>query len=82
MYTMSALAKENVERVIGMKIGQLNNMTAKEEQAWVEERSKQKIAFAKTRRHRVIGRGNPLVSRRKIRTLADLNARSKVVIGI
>lgn len=82
MYTMSALTKENVERVIGMKIGQLNNMTAEEEQAWVKKRSNQKIVFSKTRRHRVIGRGNPLVSRRKIRTLADLDARSKEIIGI
>lgn len=82
MYTMSALTKDNVERVIGMKIAQLNNMTAKEEQAWVKKRCSQKIVFSKTRRQHIVGRGNPLISRRKIRTLADLGARSKEVIGI
>lgn len=82
MYSISEVTKENMERVIGLKIAQLNNMTAEEEKTWVEQRCKQKIVFSKIRHPHVVGRGNPLVSRRRIRTLADVDARSKEVIGI
>lgn len=82
MYTLSQTTKNNIERVIGIPIEQVKAMTAKEEKEWVDKRGKAHLKFSKRRRYGVIGRGNPLIARKKIRTLKDLDKKSRKLFGI
>lgn len=82
MYTMSETTVKNIERTIGIPIERLRNMSANEEQEWILQKCESQVVFSKKNRHGIIGRGNPLLSRRKIRTFMDLDARSKKTIGI
>lgn len=82
MYTMSNMAKQNIERVIGLSLDKIKAMSIDEEQKWVERRRRERLIFSKKRRKGIIGRGNPLLARRKIRTMEDLDKKSKKYIGI
>lgn len=73
MYTLSDTTKKNIERVIGLSLDKLKVMSISEEKAWVEKRNNKDLSFSKHLKHGFIGRGNPLLAKRKIRTLADLN---------
>lgn len=82
MFRMSEEAKLNIERVVGLSVEQINALTLQEEIDWVENRTKKRVMFSKQRRRGIIGRGNPLLARRKICTFADLDKKSKKYIGI
>ena len=66
MYVLSETARKNNERIIG----------------WIEKRIGKKLTFSSKTKKGIAGRGNPLLSRRKIRTLEDLDKKSKKYIGI
>ena len=72
----------NIERVVGMSIEKLVTMDTKEERSWIEKRNNSKLSFSKRQRYGIIGRGNPLLSRRKIRTAEDLEKKSKKFFGV
>lgn len=76
MYTLSQTTKNNIERVIGIPFEQIKAMTAKEEKEWVNKRCKEHLKFSKHRRYGIIGKGNPLIARKKIRTLKDLDKKN------
>lgn len=82
MYTISEKTRANIERVVGISVDKLSNMNAKEERSWIEDKKKERLSFSKKRRYGIIGRGNPLISRRKIRTAEDLDRKSKQFFGI
>lgn len=82
MYTISEKTRANIERIIGIPVDKLNKMNTAEERSWVENKKKAKLSFSKRRRYGIIGRGNPLIARRKIRTAEDLNQKSKQFFGI
>lgn len=82
MYTLSEETRANIERVVGIPIDKLNNMDTAEERSWIEKRKNIKLSFSKRRRYGIVGRGNPLVSRRKIRTAKDLDQKSKKFFGV
>ena len=82
MYTISKKTKMNIERVVGMSIEKLVTMDTKEERSWIEKRNNNKLSFSKRQRYGIIGRGNPLLSRRKIRTAEDLEKKSKKFFGV
>ena len=82
MYTISKKTKMNIERVIGIPIEKLVNMDVKEERSWIEKRNNSKLSFSKGHRYGIIGRGNPLLARRKIRTAEDLAKKSKKFFGV
>lgn len=82
MYTISKKTKMNIERVIGISIEKLINMDVEEERSWIEKRNHSKLSFSKRQRHGIIGRGNPLLARRKIRTAEDLEKKSKKLFGM
>lgn len=82
MYTISEKTRANIERVVGIPIDKLNSMDTAEERSWIENRKKTKLSFSKRRRYGIIGRGNPLIARKKIRTAEDLNQKSKKFFGI
>lgn len=82
MYTISRKTKTNIERVLGIPIEKLTNMDMKEERSWVEKRNNSRLSFSKRQKYGIIGRGNPLLARRKIRTAADLEKKSKKFFGV
>lgn len=82
MYTISKKTKMNIERVIGIPIEELLTMDRKEERSWIEKRNKSKLSFSKRQRYGIIGRGNPLLARKKIRTAQDLEEKSKKFFGV
>lgn len=57
-------------------------MSADEERQWVEKKTGKKLSYSKENRHGIIGRGNPLLARKKIRTIEDLDKKSKKLFGI
>lgn len=82
MYTISEKTRANIERVVGISVDKLSNMNAKEERSWIESKKMERLSFSKRRRYGIIGRGNPLIARRKIRTAEDLERKSKQFFGI
>ena len=82
MYSISNTTRKNLERSLGMSLATFSTMTADEEKEWAKSRSGRKIVFSKRRRYGVVGRGNPLLARRKIRTLEDLSKKSRELFGI
>lgn len=82
MYTLSNTTKANLERSLGIKLKDLAKMSADEERLWIENKIGKKLTYGKKKKHGVIGRGNPLLSRRKIRTIEDLERKSKNIFGI
>lgn len=82
MYNISSTTKKNLERSLGMSLEEFSKMTADEEQSWIGSKTNKKISYSKQRHHGVIGRGNPLLARRKIRTIDDLVRKSHELFGI
>lgn len=82
MYVISEAARKNNERIIGLPYDRLTKMSAIEEKNWIEKKIGKKLTFSRKMKKGIAGRGNPLLSRRKIRTLEDLDRRSKKYIGI
>ena len=82
MYTLSEKTRENIERVVGIPIDKLINMDTSEERSWIEKRKNTRLSYSKRRRYGIVGRGNPLIARRKIRTAKDLDQKSKKFFGV
>lgn len=82
MYKMSDTAKLNNERVIGLSLEKIKTLSFEEEKQWIESRRKDILVFSKKRKHGIAGRGNPLLARRKIRTMKDLDKKNKKYFGM
>lgn len=82
MYTLSEKTRENIERVVGIPIDKLINMDTSEERSWIEKRKNTRLSYSKRRRYGIVGWGNPLIARRKIRTAKDLDQKSKKFFGV
>lgn len=82
MYSISNTTKKNLERSLGMSLIAFSAMTADEEKRWANSKSNKKVVFSKRRRHGMIGQGNPLLARRKIRTIEDLGRKSRDLFGV
>lgn len=81
MFVLSDTTKRNLEKSLGISLGQLGNMTADEAQKWIRKNRK-KVLFSESRKREVAETGNPLLTHRKIRTLSDLDKKSKDLFGI
>lgn len=82
MYSISDVTKKNIERSLGISLEAFSAMTAEEEKRWITQKTNNKISYSKHRRHGIIGRGNPLLARRKIRTIEDISRKSHDLFGI
>ena len=82
MYRISNTTKKNLEHSLGMSLAAFSSMTAEEEKEWANKKNGKKVVFSKRKRHGIIGRGNPLLARRKIRTIEDLSKKSQDLFGI
>lgn len=82
MFQFSAKTKAGLEESLGISLSELGTMTADEEKQWVERRNGCKLTYSKKRSHGIVGRGSPLLARKKIRTKEDLDCKSKALFGI
>ena len=82
MYELSKDICSILEDSLGLPFEDLLSMNADDEKTWIENRINKELIFSKKRRHGIIGRGNPLLSRRKIRTKEDLERLSKKLYGV
>ncbi|MCD8119474.1 MAG: hypothetical protein LUE29_08355 [Lachnospiraceae bacterium] len=82
MYRLSNETRKNLESSFGMSLTAFDEMSADEERKWIESRTGRKLLYGNKRRKGVIGRGNPLLARRKIRTMDDLQKKSKKLFGV
>lgn len=57
-------------------------MSADDEKQWIENKIGYSLKISKKRKHGLFCEGNPLLSRRKIRTIEDLNSKSKKIFGV
>ena len=83
MYRISGMAQTNIKRILGASIAQIKEMSYEEQEKLTHGKVKgAKITFSKKKRKGRIGRGNPLLARRKIRTKEDLEKKEKKYIGV
>ena len=75
MITLKKETKENLRNLLGLRLSELDKYSVPEEIAYLEQQSGKKISFSKARDSRKIGRGNPLLARRRIRTMDEVNKR-------
>lgn len=70
---MKAETKASLESILGKKLEEIANMDFDEEVRFVEEKTKKALNFSKKTDFRMSGRGNPLITRRKIITMQDVD---------
>ena len=61
--------KENIKYITGLTTFDINKMDVLFEDKWVKQQTGRSLTFSNKIRHGIIGRGNPLLSRKKIRTM-------------
>lgn len=82
MFSLSEKSKTNVEKVTGLKFEDLVQLSVQEEISYIEQKLQSPLTFSKKRNYLVVGRGNPLLSRKRIKTLQDVNRKSKDLFGV
>lgn len=64
--------KRNLSKIVGLDYEEILKMDTVKEIAYVESRIGKPIVFSTRRTRQRIGRGNPLLARRKFRTLEEV----------
>lgn len=72
MFSLSKKTVEDLENRTGLTYSQLRSFSLDEELSFFKKNGKQ-VSFSKERREGIIGRGNPLLARRRIRTMEDVD---------
>ena len=65
--------RDTLERIIGKSADDLKKMDLIEEKRFVEENTGKNLTFSKKMDSRMTGRGNPLIIRRRISTMSDID---------
>ena len=65
--------RDTLERIIGKSADDLKKMDLIEEKSCVEEKTGKNLIFSKKMDSRMTGRGNPLIIRRRISTMSDID---------
>ena len=65
--------RDTLERIIGKSADHLNKLDLIEEKSIVEEKTGKNLTFSKKMDSRMTGRGNPLIIRRRISTMSDID---------
>lgn len=74
MYKISDSSKEILEKIVGKRYQDIVNMDCDEEIAYIQKKNNHKLVFSTKVDKRKIGRGNPLLSRRRIKTMDKVKA--------
>ena len=67
--------KRSLESIIGKPLNEVSEMNFDEEVCYVETVTKRPLDFSKKTDSRMTGRGNPLITRRRIMTMKDVDKR-------
>ncbi len=70
---LSDRTKTIVEANVGLKFDEIVNLSFDEELKFITKQKGAPIVFSKVRNSRKMGRGNPLLARKKIRTMEDVD---------
>ena len=65
--------RDTLERIIGKSADDLKKMDLIEEKSFVEEKTGKNLISSKKMDSRMTGRGNPLIIRRRISTMSDID---------
>ena len=73
IYVLESTYCDTLERIIGKSADDLKKMDLIEEKSFVEEKTGKNLIFSKKMDSRMTGRGNPLIIRRRISTMSDID---------
>lgn len=73
MIKISENAKKVLENTIGMPINQVCELNVYDENAYIKAITGRELYFSKTFNPKIIGRGNPLLARKKFTTIEEIN---------
>jgi len=68
-------AKKTLEMNIGLSLSQMYDLNVSDEIDFIRAKTGKNISFTKKLDSRKIGRGNPLLARRKITTIEEINTK-------
>ena len=77
---ISQEAKKTLERGIGLSLSQISELTLSDEISYVEAKTGKALIFSRRADSRKIGRGNPLLARKKFTTMEELNAKIDALV--
>ena len=72
---ISSEAKSTLEKNIGLTLDQVCDLNVSGEVSLVKAKTGKVLTFSKTAHPQKIGRGNPLLARRKFTTIEEVNAK-------
>ena len=72
---ISQEAKATLERGIGLLLSQISELTLSDEINYVKAKTGKGLIFSRKMDPRKIGRGNPLLARKRFTTMEELNAK-------
>lgn len=67
---ISEITKKNIENCVGLDFQTIINMDIDREIEYVSHKNNKPVVFSTKRSLRRIGRGNPLIARRKLRLMS------------
>lgn len=68
-------AKKTLEKNIGLPLSQVNELSSFDESLLVSTKTGRGLKFSKDNDPRKTGRGNPLLARKKITTIEEINSK-------
>lgn len=82
MYSMSQKTKDAIEETVGLPIQRISMISISDEKKWIEKKTNKELVFSRKRRHGIIGRGNPLLARKIIRTMGYIDNKIATITGL
>ncbi len=70
---LSTRTKNSLERIIGTTLEQVSKMDLAQELAYIKEKTGKDVVFPRKMDYRMLSRGNPLIVRRRICTMKDID---------
>lgn len=74
MYKINNSSQKILEKMLGKKYREIVDMDYDDEISYIQKKNNRKLVFPNKMDHRKVGRGNPLLSRRRIKTMDKVNA--------
>jgi len=81
MYTLRSETKQNIEACVSLSFSKLVDMDYDCERHLIKSTKGDQIIFPSKRDLRKIGRGNPLLARRRFRTMAEVDKRLTEIVN-
>lgn len=73
MYKISRSSQKILETMLGKQYEDIVNMDSDDEIAYIQKKNNRKLKFSNLVDKRKVGRGNPLLSRKRVKTIDKVN---------